>query len=95
MSNIPEARAKLLVIARSLENRRMGSVAQDIRAVVEDHLFRESPVRRSPRKSARVTPAMAAGIKSYALTNPDASYMQIASRWGVSIGRVSEILTGN
>lgn len=49
--SIPTARAKLLAVADRLEQGTFGrpGVAMEIRQIIDDHMYRELPVRRAPR----------------------------------------------
>ncbi|MEO0907226.1 MAG: hypothetical protein AAFY07_06835 [Pseudomonadota bacterium] len=57
-----------------------------------DETFRKQPHKRAPRKSTKLTPAMAAGIRRYKKANPDSHQQDIAELFGVNHGRVSEAL---
>lgn len=92
--SIITARAKLNAIADRLERGTFGrpGVAAEIRAVVNDHMFRESPVRRAPRKLRAMDAATAARIRDYAQRWPDLSQLEIANAFDTNPGRVSEAL---
>lgn len=55
---------------------------------------REPPVRKAPRRSVRMTPGLASKIRAYAGDNSEATYMQMAVKFGVTVGRISEALNG-
>ncbi len=65
---------------------------------VEIKLLSEQITRRSsargPRTSTRMTPALRQKIKTFAKANPTFSQMQIAEKFNVNSGRVSETLRG-
>lgn len=92
--SIPTARVKLLAIASRLEEGTFGrpGTAKEIRDIVEKHMFRESPVRRAPRKLSRLTPELAEQIRKAADERPEASLLEIANWFGTNPGRVSEAL---
>ncbi len=69
-------------------------VAQRIRHIVARHLYRRPAVRQTPAKCKRVTPEIAERIRAVADAQPNASMSQIAGRFGVNLGRVSETLAG-
>ena len=52
------------------------------------------PVRKAPTASVTVTPRLARRIRKYVQEHPDETYMQIAGRFKVNHGRVSEIMVG-
>ena len=88
MSNIPEARRLLLLIADAADE----TTAESIRHVVENFMVREKYVRKAPVKSRAVTPGMARRIRIMALRHPHMHQTDIAAQFGVNPGRVSEIL---
>lgn len=92
--SIPTARAKLLAVADRLEQGTFGrpGTAREIRQIIEDHMYRELPVRRAPRKMRKMDPATAARIRDYAQQHPDLSMLEIANAFGTNPGRVSEAL---
>ena len=53
---------------------------------------RRPPVRRAPVRSRKVTPQMAAEIRAVAAAEPNLPMADIARRFGVNPGRVSEVL---
>lgn len=59
-----------------------------------DQLSRRKPVRKAPAKSRTMTPELRRKIAEDARANPDKTYHQIAMRWGVNAGRVSEAVAG-
>ena len=90
MSDIPEGRRLLLLLADTAP----ALLAAEIRNIVHQHLIRRAPVRRAATKSKAVTPAIAKAIRHMAKTYPDMHEADIAARFGVNQGRVSEVLTG-
>lgn len=89
MSNIPEARKQLLLVADMADR----ETANRIRQIVDRYMTREKAVRRAPVKSQGVTFWMALQIRKYAAANPTAHFSEIATRFGINQGRVSEVLT--
>lgn len=96
MSDIPQGRRELRVVARMLERGEIdaATAADLIRGIIDDLLVREPPVRRAPDRYRRITPVMKAQIRQYALAHPAAHQVDIGQTFGINPGRVSEILTG-
>ena len=90
MSDIPEARRQLLMIARMAD----ADTAGRIRHVVSKYMTRQKYVRQAPVKSRNVTPDVSRRIREMALKNPNLHLSEIASSFGVNQGRVSEVLAG-
>lgn len=91
MKTIPELRAEMISAAEAYRGVGLSTLADEIDGWVND-LYRRSPVRRARAKSyARPDPE---DIRFYADSYPNMSYMDIAMRFGCSIGRVSEALAG-
>ena len=63
-------------------------------ARIADELSRRSPKERAPKTSATMTDELADRIRSYKAQNPNATQMQVAIRFNVNTGRVSEVLRG-
>jgi len=82
--SIPEIRERLYEIA---EEEGLPELAE-----LADETFRNPPVRRAARRSPKLTPALAAQIRVYAKSNPNAHQADIASHFNVNPGRVSEAL---
>ncbi len=80
--SIPEIRERLLEIADE-EN------LPELREIV-DEMYRRSPNRRAPVQSEKITPALAAEIRTYYSANSLFSFQRIADHFGVNPGRVSE-----
>ncbi len=96
-TGIPAAREALERLAKDMEQG--GShdglgVALRLRTIVQTHLHRRPSVRHTPAKCKRVTPEIAERIRAVAEAQPNASMSQIAGRFGVNLGRVSETLAG-
>ena len=53
---------------------------------------RRPPARRAPTSARPVTPEMAAEIREAVRQNPHLPYADIARRFGVNPGRVSEVM---
>jgi len=50
--------------------------------------------RKAPARSQALTPDKAVSIRAYCEAHPDAPQMEVARKFGVNIGRVSEALYG-
>jgi len=50
--------------------------------------------RKAPVKSKALTPQMAEAIRAYCAANPKASQMEVAHKFGLNTGRISEALFG-
>jgi len=57
-----------------------------------DQMYRKSAKKRAPIRSPKLTPELAKKIRKYAAANPDAHQQDIAEKFGVNHGRVSEAL---
>lgn len=57
-------------------------------------MSREHFVKRTARKSVRLTPALAKTIRAYKRKNPKKSNQQIGNRFKVNPGRVTDALAG-
>jgi hypothetical protein len=95
MSNIPLAREKIAALSFSMVH---GLVDEDDILDELDEilalLWRKAPVRRAAATSSKMTAEMAEAIRAFAKRNEDVSLQQIAIRFGVNAGRVSEALHG-
>lgn len=90
MSNIPAARQLLRDVLPTLPATAAGTVARAL-----DLMTREPPAKpRAPARKRTVTPADAAAIRAYCARHPEADLQDVAQRFGVNIGRVSEVLHG-
>lgn len=61
-------------------------------ADIEARLIRRPPTKRAKVKSARMTPRLYEAIRAFAVENQDVSMTDIAARFNVNQGRVSEVL---
>ncbi|HEV7660782.1 MAG TPA: hypothetical protein VGO55_13165 [Allosphingosinicella sp.] len=57
-----------------------------------DEMFRNSPVRRAKTRSRPLTAKLAEEIRKYAAKNPKLHQRDIAQRFNVNPGRVSEAM---
>nr|WP_295110961.1 hypothetical protein [uncultured Caulobacter sp.] len=94
MSDIGSARSRLLHVAEEIESKGLVAEATDIRAVVEECMYRRAPARRMPRKSAAVTPRLKKRVLKLADTT-SLHNAEIAVKLNLNPGRVSEILQGD
>jgi hypothetical protein len=95
MSDIPGARNRLEQIAADLA---AGSLtpwkaSRMIRSTLS-LLVRSPPVRRARVRRRPVSPDLCEEIRAYAAANPGAQMFEIAVKFNVNQGRVSEILNG-
>lgn len=91
MRTIPEVRAEMISQAEAFRAAGLEDLADMIDEWVSD-LHRRRPVRRAPSKDyMRPDPA---ALRAYAEAHPDMTYMDIATGFGCSTGRVSEALAG-
>lgn len=90
MSDIPEARRQLLLVAKMADAQTAGR----IRHIVSKYMTRDKTIRRAPQKSASVTSSVVTRIKQMAYHNPTMHQTEIAALFNVNPGRVSEILHG-
>lgn len=81
---IPEIRNRLREIADDLENEELHGLA--------DEMFRNSPVRRARPSSVPLTPELAGKIRDFAKRHPKMHQRDIAQRFNVNPGRVSEAM---
>ncbi|CAB4139543.1 hypothetical protein UFOVP345_59 [uncultured Caudovirales phage] len=91
MSDIPGARDALRWCLRAIADGRATpeSLAFNIREALSK-MHRKSPSRRAPTTSPPVTPEMAMAMRRRAQARPDLPMHEIASEFGVNVGRVSE-----
>jgi chromosome condensin MukBEF complex kleisin-like MukF subunit len=83
---IPAVRDRLYELADELDIEELRELA--------DQLWRKSARKRAPIRSPKLTPEMAEEIRQYAADNPDAHQQDIAEKFGVNHGRISEALDG-
>lgn len=87
MSNkrsIPEIRERMRELAAELGVDELNQLA--------DEMYRKQPAKRAPVRSPKLTPELAEEIRQYAASHPDAHQQDIAEKFGVNHGRVSEAL---
>ncbi|WP_099863794.1 hypothetical protein [Pararhizobium haloflavum] len=83
---IPDIRNRLIEKAAQHNDREL--------AVLAEHLRRRKPEKRAPNSSQPMTPELKVLIQAYSLAHSKASYEEIARKFNVNIGRVSEALRG-
>lgn len=91
MRTIPEVREELEQILRICEMPMLARVV--VEAAIRD-LKRRPPVRKAKPKSAHAGPALRAAIRGFAKKHPGLSQLEIARRFNVNPGRVSEAIRG-
>lgn len=82
--NIPELRNRIREIADEEDIDELHDIA--------DEMYRNSSVRRARNQSARLTPALAKKIRDYAKKNSKMHQRDIAQKFNVNPGRVSEAM---
>jgi len=82
--SIPEIRARLRQIADEHGIEELHELA--------DETYRNSPVRRAANRSAPLTAELAAEIRNYVAKHPTLHQRDVAQRFNVNPGRVSEAL---
>lgn len=96
MSDIPSARQSIMELVTALlegEKFSNSKLADELMAI-EAMLYRKAPVRRASVNSQKMTPELAKSIRVFAARNEDMPLQQIAQKFGVNSGRVSEVLHG-
>jgi hypothetical protein len=78
---IPEVRAELLKIAARLRE-------------LEKELYRRKSTRRTKTRSQAFTPDLKRQLRAYSQANPTLSRQQIADRFKVNQGRVTDAILG-
>lgn len=81
---IPEIRDRLREIADDLDIEELHDLA--------DEMYRNSPIRRARPRSAHLTAKLAEEIRGYARKHPKMHQRDIAQRFNVNPGRVSEAM---
>lgn len=81
---IPEVRVRLREIADEFGIEELHDLA--------DEMHRNSPVKRARSRSAQLTPKLADEIRKYAKRNPTLHQRDIAQKFNVNPGRISEAL---
>ena len=82
--SIPEIRDRLREIADEAGIEELQDLA--------DQLYRKSPVKRAPNRSAHLTPELAEEIRNFVAENPTLHQRDVAQEFDVNPGRVSEAL---
>ncbi len=83
---IPEIRTRLYQLAHELDCPELAALA--------DETVRTPPSRRVSPTSTRMTAKLAMEIRAYVAAHPQAAQTQIAARFNVNPGRVSEAMAG-
>lgn len=92
---IPEARTELMRVADGLEAAGQTLVASEMRRIVNAHMYRQRvKSRKAPAVSPPVTPAIRDAIKAMDRSHQEMSVTDMANRFGINVGRVSEVLAG-
>ena len=81
---IPQIRARLRELADALQIPELHDLADDT--------YRNPPVTRARRRSVKLTAKLAADIRNYHKKNPKLHQRDIAHKFNVNPGRVSEAL---
>jgi hypothetical protein len=81
---IPAVRSRLRELAEEYGIEELNDLA--------DQMYRKSARKRAPTRSPALTPELAEEIRQYASANPLAHQQDIAEKFGVNHGRVSEAL---
>lgn len=84
ISGIPAVRDRLRELADEHGIEELNDLA--------DQMYRRTARKRATTRSPKLTPALAQQIRDYAAAHPDAHQQDIAQRFGVNHGRVSEAL---
>ena len=82
--SIPEVRNRLRELADEYDIDELHDLA--------DQMYRKSAKKRAPVRSPKLTPEIAEQIRQYAAANPEAHQQDVAEKFGVNHGRVSEAL---
>jgi phenylacetate-coenzyme A ligase PaaK-like adenylate-forming protein len=82
--SIPEIRTRLRQIADEHGIEELHDLA--------DETYRNSPVKRAANRSAPLTPELAEEIRNYVAKRPSLHQRDVAQRFNVNPGRVSEAL---
>ena len=96
-SSIPEARARLELLADEIEanarfeNAHYGTIAERIRDALT-YMHRSAPARERSGRSPRMTEQLRSDIRSYSKSHPHLAQHEIAAMFDVNPGRVSETL---
>lgn len=90
MSNIVKAREILTRLVNTQANSLSPQHRRKLKQVLS--LMHRKFNGRASTKSRKFTPAIAAQIRIYLRGHPDASYQDVATIYGVNIGRVTEAM---
>jgi len=82
--SIPEIRSRLREIADEWGINELHDLA--------DETYRSSPVKRSENRSVHLTPELAENIRVYCAKHPRLHQRDVAQKFNVNPGRVSEAL---
>lgn len=82
--SIPEIRVRLRELADQYGIPELHELANET--------YRSTPIKRSPNRSAPLTPQLAEDIRQYAAQNPELHQSDVAQRFNVNPGRISEAL---
>jgi chromosome condensin MukBEF complex kleisin-like MukF subunit len=82
--SIPQVRDRMRELAEEYDIDELNDLA--------DQMFRKSAKRRAPVRSPKLTPELAEEIRQYQAAHPLAHQQDIAEKFGVNHGRVSEAL---
>jgi hypothetical protein len=89
---IPVARA---ILKQALHDHNdMNYKLRDAIETALELMYRSSPNRRAPNSSTKMTITHRDAIKHYAKINPAASVTEMATRFNVNAGRISEVIAG-
>jgi hypothetical protein len=91
MSNIPEARERLLKIAEEIDWLN-GKLGDEVRGIVRDLMVRPTAIRKARAQSTPMTDDLREELRSYARRNPNRTFADIGHHFQVNPGRVSEAL---
>lgn len=92
MSDIPEARRKLLKIADQLTELNLSKTADRIREIVAHDMTRPPVTRQGRRRYIEVTPEIEARVEAYRSTKM--TLHEIAVEVGIPPGLISKIMRG-
>ena len=92
-TNIPQARIKLLKIASNLEAMGHKVISDEIKCIIDKEMTRRPGPRRAAARRDEVTPKTIAAVRND-LVNTDLPQEEIARKYNIDGGRVSEIYRG-
>jgi predicted XRE-type DNA-binding protein len=82
--SIPEIRVRLRELADQYEIPELHDLANET--------YRSPPIKRAANQSAHLTPQLAEDIRHYVAQNPTLHQRDVAQRFNVNPGRISEAL---